>query len=816
MAPLPLVLVAFLGGIISFHLFPYLRIIPSVVSGIILLFFIRRSGLSTDRLIRVFSALSIVFLVGFLYAYFRQPLPPPSTPPKGVITLEGKVVSVPDIRRDRVRFLIETPNFGRIRVTTEKDSPVRYGDLVRLDGKLKEPRGFLNPGITNYGDRLRRQGVFYRVWSQDVVVAEEGKSLWGVFFALRSDLASQIEEEFTPDVASFLKAVILGYSDIDQDLRNAFNRSGTAHILAVSGTHLTLLSASLFLIFRLLILRIPPSLYLQLSQHVTATGLALLLSLPPLFFYTLISGARIPTTRSLIMILSFIVATLLGRSKHWPSALALAAFAVLVWQPAAVFDISFQLTFVAVLSILLLSRWFISRDENPETDQMGQNDPIGQQSMKEKSFKYFKALMVVSVAAAIGTAPLVAGYFHRISLISPVSNLLIMPLTGFLVVPLGLLHALFLLIFGGSFLEPVLQPLVSLFLAIVRFFSAIPYSSFPVGAPSLWQVGFFYLALFLPFRARYRAFTLAVVVAFVTFAGTPGSGFELTLLDVGEGEALYLRLPDQKTVLVDTGGLRFYDVASGVVVPFLLGRGVRSIDTVILTHSHFDHSGGLRSVADSLSVGEVWWNGYSPRKNSQKTPSRIEKLAEDLTGIHFRVVKRGDYLEGKDYRIEVLHPDEDFSGESKSRRYQSSNNNSLVLKLTLGDSSFLLTGDIERVAEEYLIKNEGAGLKSDLLKVPHHGGKSSATRDFLASVAPEVALISAGKNNRFRHPHVETLKRLETVGTRIYRTDRDGAVFVDEKNGSLRVRTYEDFRMRPWSGWQDEWRNLTVLLGFSS
>jgi len=843
-APLPLALTAFLGGIISFLLFRYLRIIPGLASGVILFFFLRNwfsswfdteSAPSTYLFFQTLGAVSIVFLAGFLYAYLRQPLPPPSTPPEEMITLEGKVVSVPDMRRDRVRFLINTSDFGQVRVTTEKDSPVRYGDVVKLEGKLKEPRGFLNPGMTNYGDRLRRQGIFYRVWSRDVLVIKEGKSLWGAFFALRSALANQMEEDFTSDVASFLKAVILGYSDIDKDLRNSFNRSGTAHILAVSGTHLTLLSASLFLIFRLLILRLPAPLYLRLSQHVTATGLALLLSLPPLFFYTLISGARIPTIRSLIMILSFITAALLGRSKHWPSALALAAFAVLLWQPAAVFDISFQLTFVAVLSILLLSKWFIMREEDSETDQMGQDSEPGkieQQSLKEKRFRYFsnsfsrhcsryfKALIVVSIAAAIGTAPLVASYFHRVSLISPISNLLIMPLTGFLVVPLGLFHTLLMLFFGGSFLASVLQPLVSFFLAIVRFFGAIPYASTPVGAPLLWQIGLFYLALFLPFSPKYRAFALVVVVAFVSFAGTIGNGFELALLDVGEGESLYLRLPDQKNILIDTGGLRFYDIGSSVVAPFLLGQGVRNIDTVILTHSDFDHSGGLRSIADSLSIGEVWWNGYSSKKKSNK----IEKLAEDLAGIPFHVVKRGDYLEGNGYRIEVLHPDESFSAKSKGtgkgkrkhKRYQSSNNNSLVLKLILNSRNFLLTGDIEKVAEDYLVNNEGTGLKSLLLKVPHHGGKSSATRDFLALVAPEIAIISAGKNNRFRHPHIETLKRLATTGARIYRTDRDGAVVIDKKDGRFRIRTYEDFRMKPWSVWQDEWRNFAVLLGFSS
>jgi len=843
-APLPLALTAFLGGIISFLLFRYLRIIPGLVSGVILFFCLRNlfsswfdteSTPSTYLFFKTFSAVSIVFLAGFLYAYIRQPLTPPSTPPKEMITLEGKVVSVPDIRRDRVRFMINTSKFGQVRVTTEKGSPVRYGDLVKLEGKLKEPRGFLNPGMTNYGDRLRRQGVFYRVWSRNVLVIKEGKSLWGAFFALRSALAKQMEEDFTPDVASFLKAVILGYSDIDQDLRNSFNRSGTAHILAVSGTHLTLLSASLFLLFRLLILRLPAPLYLRLSQHVTATGLALLLSLPPLFFYTLISGARIPTIRSMIMILSFITAALLGRSKHWPSALALAAFAVLLWQPAAVFDISFQLTFVAVLSILLLSKWFISREEDLETDQIGQNSKLDQQSGKEiiskhsrysKYSKYFKALIVVSVAASIGTAPLVASYFHRISIISPLSNLLIMPLTGFLVVPLGLLHGLLLLTFGGSFLEYVLQPLVSFFLEAVRFFGSIPYASFSVGAPSLWQIGVFYLALFLPLRFRYRAFTFAAMIAFVVLTGAMDSGFQLALLDVGEGESLYLRLPDQKNILIDTGGLRFYDIGSSVVAPFLLGQGVRNIDTVILTHSDFDHSGGLRSIAESLSIGEVWWNGYSPQKKSNKISNKIEKLAEDLAGIPFHVVKRGDYLEGSGYRIEVLHPDESFSakskgtgkGKRKDKRYRSSNNNSLVLKLTLNNRNFLLTGDIEKVAEEYLVNNEGTGLKSLLLKVPHHGGKTSATRDFLALVAPEVAIISAGKNNRFRHPHIETLKRLATTGARIYRTDRDGAVFIDERDGRFRVRTYEDFRMKPWSGsdWQDEWRNFAVLLGFSS
>lgn len=810
-AQLPLICGSFTGGLICFYLFPWLRIIPAISCMAVLSLYIFRSRSSIgpasnnqrteEKRLATFCLL--FFFAGIIYAAARSEPPSALVVEEGLTDLYGKVVSVPDIRRDRIRFVIDTGELGLVRVSTPRNADVIPGDRIRAKGRIKKIRGFMNPGVPGNTERLHRAGIYYRMWSPNVEILHRGDLPFSSLFAFRNSFADRIEEDFSPHAASLLKAMILGLSDVEEDIREDFSRAGTAHILSVSGTHLSLLAAMVFLLLKTAIRLFPAGFYLRISQRFTATQLAMLFSIPMLFFYIFISGVRTPAVRALIMILCVFAALLLDRKKHWPSALSLAAMVILLWQPHALFEISFQLTFAAVIAIMLLAVPFLS-------------DPSGKPGEESNRGRlspgmlpgYLKGVFFVSLAAAAGTAPLTAFYFHNVSIVSPFANLIAMPFAGLALIPLGLVHCLLWLLFGASPLAPLIEVLSGAFLSMVHLFAQIPHGAYAARTPPLWWLLVFYPLLLAPVRLKVRAVMLAALVAVTAWASAADRGFELALIDVGQGEAIFVRLPDGKNMMVDTGGLRYYDVGSRIVAPFLYGRGVRGLDLVILSHAHPDHVGGLRGVSRAMSVKEVWWNGQAA--------DNMARLKQEMTETSFLEASAGRSITGEGYSLEIIHPDRPFGGVASSRRALSRNNRSLVAKLNVHGNRFLLTGDIEVEGEEYLVRHLGRGLKAEVLKVAHHGGKSSATLEFLDAVRPDIAIISSGRDNRFRHPYETTLERLVQSGVGIYRTDIHGAVIMDEIEGELRVRTLADFRPRPWKNWLDEWQNLRLIMGLKS
>lgn len=787
--PLPMVATLFAAGIIAFHLSPYFPVILASAALAALVFALIRC-----RAGRV-AAYAAVFAAGFLFALVRAPLPPANITPAAETAIAGNVVSAPEIRADRESFLVDTTEFGRVRVSTARDCAAGYGDDVALTGKLRESGGFRNPGLRDFGDEMKREGVFHRVWSEDVHVTGNRASFAaiaaGYFFHMRGELAARIERDFAYDNALFLKAIILGYGDATPELRAAFSRSGTTHILSVSGSHLAFLAGALFFIFRAAIRTLPPQWYLRMSQRLTATQAAFVFAIPALVFYTLISGASIPAVRSLAMILVFIAASLFGRTRAPLAALSLAALLVLLWHPWAMFNISFQLTFLAVVSLIILpQRLGLSRISFASDEKGG----------KANAIRYMREIVMASIAATAGTAPLAAMHFHLASIIAPLSNLVIVPLAGFLIVPLGLLHCLCEIIAGASPFGHVLALASSAFLASVRFFGSFQLASFSF-APQPWWLILFYSAIFVPMRLKPRLAAVACLAALYAASAIPERGFELTMLDVGQGEASVIRLPDGKNIMIDTGGLTYLDVGENIDVPYLAAHRIGSLDRVILTHAHPDHAGGIAAIARAVPVGEIWRN------------SEPDRLYGELAGIPVREVSAGCRHAGDGFYIEVLHPSPGFiEGLGHRKADDRKNVSSLVLKLSAAGHSFLFASDIDAETERLLVEKYGPALKSDVLKIAHHGSKRSSSPEFLAAVRPDIALISAGKYNPFHHPHDETIARIQSAGARIYRTDRDGAIVIDELDGRLRARTCDDFRMRRATRLPDEWDNLRIML----
>ncbi|MDP2278351.1 MAG: MBL fold metallo-hydrolase, partial [Nitrospirota bacterium] len=328
----------------------------------------------------------------------------------------------------------------------------------------------------------------------------------------------------------------------------------------------------------------------------------------------------------------------------------------------------------------------------------------------------------------------------------------------------------------------------------VRFMAELPFSDIKISAFPLFAVIIFYAGfIFYFFVSRKKLVPVITSLLMIAYLSAHiflrGNEMGITYLDVGQGDGAVIELPDKKVVVMDTGR------SGREVSAFLKYLGMKSIDALVLSHADSDHAGGTNYLKARFKVKEMWDSG------------RIVYQEENSTGIVRRILERGDVIEGKGYKIYVLHPYKEFytmNGDSDD----GGNNSSLVLKIEGRKKTFLFTGDIEEEAEEDII-HLGKWLKSDVLKVPHHGGRASAYKPFYDAASPEIAVISAGRDSSFGHPHQETLDMLE--GAKIYRTDMNGAVKITEKDGRLEVKTYRGYRFSKTKNLAGEIKNIERL-----
>jgi competence protein ComEC len=427
-------------------------------------------------------------------------------------------------------------------------------------------------------------------------------------------------------------------------------------------------------------------------------------------------------------------------------------------------------------------------------------------------------IVLLSAVIQWGMMPMLAGDFHRVSLAGPLSNIPAVLLTG-LIVPLGFLALL--LTFVWARLAIVVAKVVGfcagLLLATVEWFSRLPRVSYRIPDPPIWLVLLFFAAfIVLAAAARVAASrrkgrlarrqlpppiaaaewvsalilaALTILVASRPFAPALDRGsLEVTVLDVGQGDSIFAAFPDGHTMLVDGGGLAGSewvggyrsgtDVGEEVVSPYLWSRGLKRLDVVALTHADHDHEDGLHAVLTNFRVGELWIGREDER-------AAFRGLLDEAraAGIPIVIRTQGEETDWSGARVNVLWP------PAAAPRQLSSNDTSLVLRLSDGPAHFLLTGDIEKSTEDALV-SEHVPLASDFLKVPHHGSKTSSAAEFLASVSPRFAAVSVGEANPFGHPSESVVERYEQDGVRLLRTDRDGAVTVLTDGTNLSVRTF--------------------------
>lgn len=695
------------------------------------------------------------------------------------VTLEGIVASRPVVSPDGSSMAVRVERLssnnkpaesvhGRLMLyVSEGDVSFTRGDRIRCMTRISIPRLLGLPGEFNFPRYLAFQEVeaIGRVASQEDIVlvraaAEESfqRSIDLVARRLGDAVRAAVADE---RISSVLAALLIGdQKRIPRDLADAYSRAGVNHILSISGFHVGIIAAFITLSSLWLLTRFE---FLILRCNVRR--LVVLLAVPSMLFYLLLTGNAPATARSVIMLAAFAFALYAERESDPINTLLLAAFLLVALNPPSLFDLSFQLSF--------LSLWGIVIVVPPVTERI-----LFARSAWSRTFIQFIA---ASVAASCVTLIPVLFAFKVASLNGILANFLIVPLLGYGAVLAGFL-VLPLLVMVPSCNHILLWPsakLIEISNWIIAGFAGLPVIRFH--GITRWDILFFLLFMCAMTFVHNRRHRLALGAALPLFAlamhlqqASADGRLHITMLSVGQAEAMLIRLPDGKNMLVDGGGYLHdtgLDFGQRTLAPALGALGVQRIDWMISTHDHPDHIGGLAFVARHFNVGEFW---RTPAGLTSENSSGIKSALSERRIVERKLSAGDTFKLSGGVVIKVLSPGGISPGYSGGDEMDV-NEESLVFRLNYGKFSMLFASDAGFAAERRILSN-GHELASTVLKVGHHGSRHSTSEEFLNGVKPELALISAGAANRFGLPSSRTLELLASRKIPVYRTDRDGTI----------------------------------------
>lgn len=778
-----------------------LPVLPSpywaiLLFGILIIYFIlRRFSFSGGAVLK--SALKLLFagLLGFFWAAVLAGIRVSDALPHHLqnkaITLVGVVASsVEHLERgERFDFDVEqvqtenavvprhislsyyplVPSTFGVSPPPPKFTKFKVGERWRIVAKLKRPHGTQNPHGYDFeawalAENIRATGTIKAkarheklqsfVWHPKYMVE-----------SLRDKVKQRISNVLQQDAYSgILQALVMGDdAGITADDWQLLLRTGTTHLMSISGLHITMLSGLAFAVTAILWRR-HPKWVMWLPTRKAATFVGVMVA----FAYVLLAGFAVPAQRTLYMLLVFGLALWSGRQVPIAQVLALALLTVVILDPWAVVSAGFWLSFSAVA---LLAYAFSGR-------------------IAESG--WFKAAVYSQWAVTLGMLPLLLFMFHQASIISPIANAFAIPLISFVVTPLALM---------GSFLpvDALLQlahAALEVCMRILDWLNQAPNAVWQQHAPPVWTLlpavfGMLWVLLPSGFPLRCLGFIGLLPMLMLLPAGVAKGEMKVAILDVGQGLSVVVQTA-QHAMLYDAGpkSSSQTDAAKRVILPFLYGEGINKLDLLMLSHDDVDHTGGSETLLTHFSVSAISSSfEFEPsRFNTKSARGRCEA---------------GQNWVWDDVRFEVLHP-------ANLPPETADNNRSCVLRVSTKTGSVLLAGDIEKQAEQQILENtradsaliskKPASIKADVLAAPHHGSKTSSSVEFVAAVAPKLTIFTNGYLNRFRHPHPSVVYRYQAIGSQILRSDYDGAVLLKftsgENNKLSALRSYQLTRWR--------------------
>ena len=630
---------------------------------------------------------------------------------------------------------------------TQKGISYPIGCELSLYGTIYQVTPADNPGQFDGESYYQSQGILYTFQTETVLSASGEYFLRERIAKLKEYFALLLGEVYDDRDAGILKAVLLGdKSSLGEADELLYQKNGMSHLLAISGLHISMIGISLYRLLR--------KCRLTFLEAGIPSGLLL-------WIYGLMTGFGVSTIRAVCMFLVLICADILGRTYDMASAMALSAIIVLLGNPLQARQAGFLLSFGAILGICFVY-------------------PI-LQSVFEPKRKLLKTIVSLSLI----TYPITVHFFYEYPLYSILLNFIVIPCMP-IVMGMGGAGMLFgtISVGTGKIIGFPAHAVLSLYEILGGWFVSFPYSMISLGCEKPWQLFVYYLilvtALLGIWYGRKKLFVCLLPVALVAVTLRFHSGFEFTALSVGQGDCLYMRLPDGTTCLVDGGSTSEKQIGKYRILPYLKYCGVAEVDYIFLTHLDEDHISGIRELLEvygtleGVQIGTILFPAIA---NPDEKYTEIWRLAEEK-GVPVKTIGAADRLKGQEYELECLYPVKGMYSEDK-------NETSIVLQLTFQEFSMLLTGDIGFEAENELLKR-GSLKNIDVWKVSHHGSKYSGGEAFLKVIAPQLSLISVGRNT-YGHPSRELTERLKFVGSQVETTLESGALMLESDGDSVSI-----------------------------
>ena len=678
-------------------------------------------------------------------------------------------------------------------VNKNKNIELEYGDKILIKGEFVEPSESRNYGGFDYKEYLKSINIYGTIKAENIEILAKNSN--NPIFTFANNINLKIKENINKLIPEKYSAIFTGLilgdtSKVEEEVNDDFKIANISHVLAISGMHITYIVIGIELLLKK-----------GIGKRKTR-----IITIIILVMYMFITGFTPSVVRASIMGIIMLISKLIHRKNDIWTSISLSLLILLIYNPFLILNVGLQLSYLGTIGIVCF---------NKNVYNFLRKLKIRNKKIRYKINRKFilfmdkiKEILSVTLSAQIVILPILLFNFNILGIYFFISNILVSIIIG----PIIIVGFVCILI---SFVSIEIAKILSIFMSVgiqilisISEISHLPFSKIYIPTPKVWQIVIYYICvivinkIYIAFNLKNPDFTsirirnlvallkfkfrqnrnkvlkvLIVFVSLVFILNTIPQKLKIHFVDVGQGDCTFITTPQNKTILIDGGGSMSeeYDVGKSTLLPYILDRGYTKLDYVFISHFDQDHVGGILTILEELRVGQVY---ISKQEQDSENYQKFLKIVEDKK-IKVKVLKQGKCLKiENNLYFDILWPIEEQIQENIL------NNNAMVMKLRYGKFSMLFTGDIEDVAEKKILdfyeeKGEDI-LKSDVLKVAHHGSKTSTTQSFFEKVNPKICLIGVGKNNMFGHPTAEVLERIN--GTKIYRTDEDGEIVLEINN----------------------------------
>ena len=719
------------------------------------------------------------------------------------LNLTGIIIGEKQEKRYYNKYIVEAKYNNKnlkLYIYTKKDIELNYGDKIAFSGTYTRPEKQRNYKGFDYSQYIKQLKVYGTIRCEEIkfIKNNQGNGIFKISNQILERIVSKTKKVLNEETASILLGLILGNkTDIDEQTQDDFRNASMSHILAISGMHVAYVLLGINFIFK--------KLFGKKNTEI--------ISIFILIFYMFITNFSPSIVRAGIMGIILIFSKLIYRKNDIYNTISISLFLILIYNPFLIQNLGLLLSYGGVIGIVIFNKHILNILKN-----INVKNKIYKYKIRPKICRYLdkiKEIISVSISVQLFILPLIISSLNTFNPYFLISNLIL----SFVIGPVVILGFIFIiLILINISIAEIFSPLIQIGITILKLISNIgklPFSKIYVATPTIFLISIYYLFLFVLFLCyniysiknpsktqirvknlialmkinlrkngkKVRLIIIIIILSFSVIYCIPKK-LKIHFIDVGQGDSSLIITPQRKTILIDGGGSSNsdFDVGKSTLIPYILDRGFTSIDIVIISHFDQDHVGAILTLLQELRVGRVYISKQA--ENSENYEKFLKIISEKNIKVYEVMAGNKIHIE-KNLYLDILWPTENLISTNAL------NNNAMVFNLHYKKFSMLFTGDIEETSEKEILKLYSKNkdlLKANILKVAHHGSKTSSTSEFINVVNPKIAVIGVGNNNKFGHPNENVLERLKQLGCKVFRTDLGGEISI-EVNRSSKYRT---------------------------